>query len=38
MGIKEGKEFVKAKLSRSFRKLSIESKKYYQDKFEKVMG
>lgn len=38
MGIKEGKEFVKAKLARSFRKLSIESKKYYQDKFEKVMG
>ena len=37
MGIKEGKEFVKAKLARSFRKLSIESKKYYQDKFEKVM-
>ena len=37
MGIKEGKEFVKAKLARSFRKLSIESKKYYQGKFEKVM-
>lgn len=37
MGMKEGKEFVKAKLARSFQKLSIESKKYYQDKFEKVM-
>lgn len=37
MGIEEGKEFVKAKLTRSFQKLSIESKKYYQNKFEKVM-
>lgn len=37
MGIEEGREFVKAKLARSFQKLSAESKKYYQDKFEKVM-
>ena len=37
MEIKEGKEFVKAKLARSFQKLSIESTKYYQDTFEKVM-
>ncbi|MCI8526051.1 MAG: HD domain-containing protein [Oscillospiraceae bacterium] len=37
MGIQKGKEFVKAKLERSFQKLSTESKQYYQDKFEKVM-
>lgn len=37
MEIEEGKEFVKDKLTRSFQKLSAESKKYYQDKFEKVM-
>ncbi len=37
MGIEEGKEFVKAKLTRSFQKLSSESKKYYQDKYKKVM-
>lgn len=37
MGIQEGREFVKAKLTRSFQKLSIESRRYYQDKFEKVM-
>ena len=37
MGIEEGKEFVKAKLARSFQKLSAESKKYYQNKFEQVM-
>ena len=37
MDIEEGKEFVKAKLIRSFQKLSADSKKYYQDKFEKVM-
>lgn len=37
MGIEEGKKFVKAKLARSFQKLSVESKKYYQNKFEKVM-
>lgn len=37
MGMEEGKEFVKAKLARSFQKLSAESRKYYQNKFEKVM-
>ena len=37
MGIEEGKEFVKSKLTRSFQKLSAESKKHYQNKFEKVM-
>ncbi|MBD5534153.1 MAG: HD domain-containing protein [Lachnospiraceae bacterium] len=37
MDIEEGKEFVKAKLIRSFQKLSADSKKYYQSKFEKVM-
>ncbi len=37
MEIEEGKEFVKDKLMRSFQKLSAESKKYYQNKFEKVM-
>ena len=37
MEIEEGKEFVKDKLTRSFQKLSAESKKYYQNKFEKVM-
>ena len=37
MGIEDGREFVKAKLARSFQKLSAESKKYYQDKFEEVM-
>lgn len=37
MGMEEGKEFVKDKLTRSFQKLSAESKMYYQDKFEKVM-
>ena len=37
MGIEEGKEFVKNKLTRSFQKLSTESKKYYDNKFKKVM-
>ena len=37
MRIEEGEEFVKAKLARSFQKLSMESKKFYQNKFEKVM-
>jgi len=37
MGMEEGKEFVKDKLTRSFQKLSTESKKHYQNKFEKVM-
>lgn len=38
MGIEEGKEFVKEKLTRSFQKLSTESQKYYQGKFENAMG
>ena len=37
MGMEEGKAFVKDKLTRSFQKLSAESKKHYRDKFEKVM-
>jgi len=37
MGIEDGKEFVKDKLARSFQKLSGESKKHYQNKFEMVM-
>ena len=37
MEIEEGIEFVKDKLTRSFQKLSAESRKYYQNKFEKVM-
>ncbi len=37
MGIEDGKEFVKDKLARSFQKLSTESKKHYQNKFENVM-
>ncbi len=37
MEMEEGKEFVKEKLTRSFQKLSSESKKYYQNKFENVM-
>ena len=35
MGIKEGKEFVKAKLARSFRKLSIESKNIIRTSLKK---
>lgn len=35
--MEEGRVFVKDKLTRSFQKLSAESKKYYQNKFEKVM-
>lgn len=37
MGIEAGKEFVKNKLARSFQKLSAESKRHYQNKYEKVM-
>ena len=37
MGIEEGVEFVKKKLVRSFQKLSADSKKYYKNKFDKVM-
>ncbi len=37
MGIEEGREFVKSKLARSFRKLSAASAEYYQEKYDKVM-
>lgn len=37
MNIEEGKDFVKSKLERSFRKLSDESKIFYKEKFENVM-
>lgn len=37
MGIEEGKEFVKGKLTRSFQKLSVESSQYYKNKYEEVM-
>ncbi len=37
MGVEAGKEFVKNKLTRSFQKLSEESKQLYQNKYEKVM-
>lgn len=38
LDIDEGKEFVKAKLMRSYDKLSEESKIFYRDKFEQVMS
>ena len=37
MDLGEGKEFVKNKLIRSYRKLSEDSKGYYRSKFNKVM-
>lgn len=37
MGMEEGREFVKNKLIRSYRKLSAGSADYYKDKFDKVM-
>lgn len=37
MNVEEGKDFVKSKLERSFRKLSDESKILYKEKFENVM-
>lgn len=37
MGMEEGREFVKNKLKRSFRKLSAGSAEYYQEKYNKVM-
>lgn len=37
MEIGEGKEFVKAKLQRSYQKLSEESKKYYLQKYKNAM-
>lgn len=36
--IDEGKEFVKAKLIRSYEKLSAESKNFYREKYEQVMN
>lgn len=38
LGIDEGKKFVKAKLIRSYEKLSRESKNFYREKFEQVMN
>lgn len=38
MGIEEGVQFVKEKLERSFNKMSTESKEFYKDKYQQVMG
>lgn len=38
MNIEEGKNFVKSKLERSYRKLSDESKIFYKEKFKNVMN
>lgn len=38
MDIDEGIQFVKGKLERSFCKLSKESKEYYKEKYQQVMG
>lgn len=37
MGLEEGREFVKEKLERSFQKLSLSSRKFYQNKYQQVM-
>jgi len=37
MNIEEGTQFVKGKLERSFHKLSIESKAFYNDKYQQAM-
>lgn len=37
MNIEEGVQFVKAKLERSYNKLSDESKEFYKEKYEHVM-
>ena len=37
MTMEEGKGFVKGKLERSFQKLSLESKKYYKNRYSQVM-
>lgn len=37
MNIEEGKKFVRDKLKRSYNKLSEESKKFYEDKYNSVM-
>lgn len=38
MNIEEGVKFVKAKLERSYNKLSDESKFFYKEKYERVMA
>lgn len=38
MGIQEGKKFVRAKLERSYRKLSPASREYYAGKYQQVMN
>lgn len=38
MNIEEGVQFVKAKLERSYNKLSDESKFFYKEKYERVMA
>lgn len=38
MDIEEGKEFVKNKLTRSFCKLSSDSRQFYQTKYQQVMS
>lgn len=38
LGIDEGREFVKAKLIRSYEKLSEESKTFYREKFDQVIN
>lgn len=37
MGIEEGREFVRNKLTRSFQKLSAGSVEHYKEKYDKVM-
>lgn len=37
MPMEAGREFVKGKLERSFQKLSMDSKKYYEEKYQQVM-
>ena len=37
MNYEEGKQYVKEKLERSFRKLSAQSKEYYKNKYRQVM-
>ena len=38
LSIEDGKEFVKGKLERSFKKLSSDSKIFYEEKFKNVMS
>lgn len=37
MNYEDGKQYVKEKLERSFRKLSAQSKEYYENKYQQVM-